>query len=171
MKKTDKSVGNKAVCYGCGLCATVCPTNVLTIKLGRNGFYVPHIVNPDACTGCGLCSKVCNFASPECPLFDSPIESSAAWSNDESIHKVCSSGGIAYEIARHYIELGYKICAVRYNPRSRRAEHYIASTKEELLQSAGSKYLQSYTIDGFSQIELNKNYVIIGTPCQIDMWR
>ena len=51
------------------------------------------------------------------------------------------------------------------------AEHYVASSLEELLQSKGSKYIQSYTVDGFRSINKNDKYLVVGTPCQIDSFR
>ena len=69
------------------------------------------------------------------------------------------------------IENGYKVCAVRYNPEFARAEHYIATTVEELIPSIGSKYIQSYTINGFKSINRKEKYLVTGTPCQIDSFR
>lgn len=171
MRKTKKNVGNKTECYGCGLCVISCPHKVLKMRMNSKGFRVPYITDIDKCTGCGLCSKICNYDSSETPSYDKPVESMAAWIVDNAIRSLCSSGGIAFEIARHYIQSGYKICAVRYNPTDEKAEHYIAETENELYQSIGSKYLQSDTLDAFSKINLNEKHIIFGTPCQIDMWR
>ncbi|MDE6218030.1 MAG: 4Fe-4S binding protein, partial [Muribaculaceae bacterium] len=171
MKKTDKSVGNRSVCFGCGMCAAICPTNALSIRLDKNGFYTPRLTSPETCTGCGMCSRVCNYSKPEQAEFEYPIESLAAWSNDNKIRNLCSSGGISFEIIQKLVEEGYDICAVRYNPNNQTAEHYITNNPKELLKSCGSKYLQSNTAQAFNKIDLNKKNVIIGTPCQIDMWR
>lgn len=171
MTKIGNSVGNRKECYGCGVCATLCSTGVLSMEQDHNGFYVPRIVNEDACTGCGLCTRVCNYGKDEMPHFTNPNGSFSGWSKDEDIRQICSSGGIAFEIGRHFIDLGYKICAVKYNPQNKQVEHYIAQNATELLQSVGSKYLQSNTLKAFSDINLDKKNVIFGTPCQIDMWR
>lgn len=85
--------------------------------------------------------------------------------------KKCSSGGVGFEISKILLEQGYKICGVRYNPTLNRAEHYISVSKEELVQSAGSKYIQSYTVDGFRSIDRKEKYLVVGTPCQIDSFR
>lgn len=79
--------------------------------------------------------------------------------------------GIGFEIGHYLIEQGYKVCGVRYNIETNRAEHYIATTVEELIQSVGSKYIQSYTVDGFKAINRNERYLVTGTPCQIDSFR
>lgn len=63
------------------------------------------------------------------------------------------------------------VCGVRYNIKHNRAEHYIVTTQEELAPSIGSKYIQSYTVDGFKAINLRKKYLVTGTPCQIDSFR
>lgn len=171
MKRRDNSIGEKKSCFGCGLCAIVCPEGAINFKRNKNGFFVPIAINRNKCIQCGLCDRVCNYEKEDQPAFTTPIHYLAAWSNDEKIRRICSSGGVALEIASHCIDLGYKVCAVRYNRSRQSAEHYIANTKEDLLQSIGSKYIQSDTFEAFSKIDLKEKYVIFGTPCQIDMWR
>ena len=82
--------------------------------------------------------------------------------------KNCSSGGVGFEISKILLEQGYKICGVRYNPTLNRAEHYISVSKEELVQSAGSKYISElYCQMVFVQL-IARKYLVVGTPCQID---
>ena len=52
-----------------------------------------------------------------------------------------------------------------------RAEHFIASTLEELVQTTGSKYIQSYPVDGWKGVDRKGKYLVTGTPCQIDSFR
>lgn len=51
------------------------------------------------------------------------------------------------------ISCGYQAIVVRYNIEKHRAEHYVASTIPELMDSKESKYIPSYTADGFSEIK------------------
>lgn len=160
-------------CYGCGLCATVCAKKIIEIKLNKDGFYEPQITDIDKCTNCGLCSDVCAFSHNDTVLGkeEITINSWAAWSNDKRVQRKCSSGGIGFEIAKQLIEKDYKLCGCRYNAQAGRAEHYIATTSEEAIQSIGSKYIQSYTVDGFKAINRKEKYLVTGTPCQIDSFR
>lgn len=167
-----KNISNIHNCYGCGVCATVCNKNVIKIKLNSRGFYEPYIEDNTKCNGCGLCLDVCAFSKQKLSNNEhSPIVSFAAWSNEKTIQHKCSSGGVGFEIAHMLINEGYKVCGVRYNTIEERAEHYIASTTEELIPTIGSKYIQSYTLDGFKSIDRKKKYLVIGTPCQIDSFR
>ncbi len=96
------------------------------------------------------------------------VKSFAAWSKDAAVRRKCSSGGVGFEVGRTLIGEGYKVCGVRYNAERNRAEHNVATTIEELIPSIGSKYIQSYTVDGFKAINRNEKYLVTGTPCQID---
>lgn len=168
-----KNISNIKDCYGCGLCATVCAKKIIEIKLNKDGFYEPLIIDPSKCTNCGLCSDVCAFSHKEPALRNEEriINSWAAWSNDNCVQRKCSSGGIGFEIAKQLIEKDYKLCGCRYNAEAGRAEHYIATTPEEAIASIGSKYIQSYTVDGFKAVNRKEKYLVTGTPCQIDSFR
>lgn len=168
----NNNISNIHNCYGCGVCAVMCPAKIIDVKLDTKGFYAPFVADSQRCTNCGLCLDVCAFHHKEpASVVSSEIQSFAAWSNDKRVQRKCSSGGIGFEIGKMLMEEGYKVCGVRYNPQTERAEHYLASTKEELTQSIGSKYIQSYTLDGFRKINRKDKYLITGTPCQIDSFR
>lgn len=104
-------------------------------------------------------------------LKETDIHPYAAWSKDLLVRRKCSSGGAGFEIGKYLLDQGYKVCGVRYDADKNRAEHYIATNVEELIQSAGSKYIQSYTLDGFKAINRKEKYLVTGTPCQIDSFR
>lgn len=158
-------------CYGCGVCATVCGQKIIDIILNEDGFYEPRISKPEKCTDCGLCLNVCSYSHDDLALKNPVIKSYGAWSKDNAVRRKCSSGGVGFELGRYLIEQGYKVCGVRYDATKERAEHYIATNIEELVQSIGSKYIQSYTVDGFKAIDRKQKYLVTGTPCQIDSFR
>lgn len=168
---SNKNISSVHDCYGCGVCATACGRKIIEIGLNNDGFYEPHIIDESKCTNCGICTEVCAYLHDELSLKKTEIHSYAAWSKDHLVRRKCSSGGAGFEIGKYLIGQGYKVCGVRYDADKNRAEHYIATTVEELIQSAGSKYIQSYTVDGFRAINRKEKYLVTGTPCQIDSFR
>lgn len=169
MKRNVTSIRD---CFGCGVCSSSCPQRIITITLNSNGFYEPRIEKNNACIHCGICLDVCAFNHDYLANQNIPLKCWAAWSDDEQIRNKCSSGGIGFEIGKQLIEKGYKAVGCRYDINEQRAEHYIATTVEEFVQSIGSKYIQSYTEEAFKQIERKgQKYLITGTPCQIDSFR
>lgn len=158
-------------CYGCGVCATACGRKIIEIGLNAEGFYEPHITDPNKCTNCGICTEVCAYLHEDLSLQNQEIHPYAAWTKDYLVRRKCSSGGAGFEIGKYLLGQGYKVCGVRYNADKNRAEHYIATNVEELIPSAGSKYIQSYTVDGFKAINRKEKYLVTGSPCQIDSFR
>lgn len=158
-------------CYGCGVCATACGRKIIEIGLNAEGFYEPHITDPNKCTNCGICTEVCAYLHEDLSLQNQEIHPYAAWSKDHLVRRKCSSGGAGLEIGKYLLGQGYKVCGVRYNADKNRAEHYIATNVEELIPIAGSKYIQSYTVDGFKAINRKEKYLVTGSPCQIDSFR
>lgn len=165
-----RNIGEVKNCFGCGVCATVCAKDAIKIVLNPDGFYAP-ILDTNKCVDCGLCADVCAFLHDDLAVQNNPKQSFGAWSNNPMVRRRCSSGGVGYELGKHLLNEGYKVCAVKYNVSEQRAEHYIATNEQEFIPSIGSKYIQSYTVDGFKAVNRKEQYLVTGTPCQIDSFR
>lgn len=162
------NISETSNCFGCGACAVSCPKNIIEMRLDNNGFYGPVVVDNAACIKCGLCLKVCTYYNKGDDLTEENPVGYATWSLNPDIRQSSSSGGTGYEIAHYLVENGYAFCGVRYNAEKGRAEHYLTDNVDGLKQSEGSKYIQSFTVDAFKELDLkNGKYVVIGTPCQI----
>lgn len=161
-------------CYGCGVCAIICPKKIITINENNCGFYIPVISDNDLCINCGLCLDVCSYYHDKISLPEKRLEkldAYASWSNNHAVRRMASSGGTGFEIARYLFLKGFSLCGVRYNTEKQIAEHFITEDLKEYEKSMGSKYIPSYTFDAFRSIDKNKKYFITGTPCQIDSLR
>ena len=74
------NISNIHDCYGCGVCATVCAKQIISIELNGDGFYEPRITDESKCTNCGLCLDVCAYSHDDLSLKDRCIKSYGAWS-------------------------------------------------------------------------------------------
>lgn len=165
-----KNIAFISNCFGCGVCATVCAKDAINIEFNIDGFYTPTL-DTNKCVNCGLCADVCAFLHDDLAVLNNPKQCYGAWSNNPMVRKRCSSGGVGYELGKCLLKREYKVCAVRYNAPEQRAEHYIATNEQEFMLSIGSKYIQSYTVDGFKAINRKEKYLVTGTPCQMDSFR
>lgn len=170
----SNNIKEKSGCSGCSACFIVCPVGAIEYKLNDNGFYEAFVDN-EKCVNCGKCKKVCTKFDDELEKANN-IENGviySAQSNDENVIKTCTSGGIAYEIAKYGIENGYSIVGVVYNYSENKAQTIIAKTIKDLDAIKGSKYIQSDVHKAFKDVikeakeDENKKYIIFGTPCQI----
>lgn len=159
-------------CTGCSVCAVICPTKAIEYSLNKYGFY-EAVINKEKCINCGKCKKVC----PKYDTKDSiSLETGKLYSartKDETALKSCTSGGIAYEIAKYGIKKGYLIFGTIYDYNENIAKAVIIEDEKELEALKGSKYIQSDTkkaveelIEKCKQNKDNK-FIIFGTPCQI----
>lgn len=53
---------NENACKGCGLCASVCPKNIIAIsneKLNAKGYHVARLTDEEQCVQCAMCATMC----------------------------------------------------------------------------------------------------------------
>ena len=152
-------------CVGCGMCAVVCPVKCLDIKLNEKGFYVPYL-NPNIeCINCKKCVSICPQFM-ECKEVE-PKKIFSVVSKDDEVLKTSSSGGICYELGKKAIELNREVCGCVYDYKNNIAVHRIINNIEDLEETKGSKYFQSYTVDAYVNLFDGTPKIVFGSPCQI----
>lgn len=160
-------------CTSCGGCASVCPTDAITMTLDEQGFYRP-ILDAEKCVDCSLCTKVC-YKYEEVEMYDlmkhKEIRILACQSKDSEVLNTTTSGGVAYLLARAFYNQGYKCVGVVYDTQNDSAKHVCATNEQDIELFKGSKYIQSMTYPTFKQMLDKKGKsqktILFGTPCQI----
>ena len=157
-------------CTGCSACFNRCPAGAISMQRDEEGFLYPH-VDDAKCTKCDLCNEIC--PALESRFINDTVQNPiciAGWSADEAERKESSSGGVFSLLAENVIERGGSVCGAAFDANCT-LRHILTSTKEDIYELRGSKYLQSDTRDIYKTIKntLDSNYPVLfsGTPCQV----
>lgn len=186
-------VQKKGLCHHCGGCVTFCTAiNYGALEIDQKG--MPQFAEKDKCIECGLCYSICpevNELDEETkkkfswePPIGKNIETTAARSLDTDIRKRATDGGVVTSILLHLFDTGKidgAIVTKQNGPFSR--EPHLATTREEIIESAGFYFDTSQGIKHFSGeystyspsvqefrpvIEKGLSRIaMVGTPCQI----
>jgi coenzyme F420 hydrogenase subunit beta len=175
-----KVIFNTNNCSGCGLCAGICPVNCLHIY---NGFGK---IDEDKCIRCGLCYFVCprtylpvkilnmvqeNIAEvKEYTKVGPYLEAYSARTKIKDISEVCQDGGLSstcihYLLDKNKIDfaIGAKMSNTLWRP-----EPLIIKNKEDIISTAGTKYVNNPNLQLLNQNELkDKKIAVVGVPCQM----
>ena len=165
--------GLNVTCYGCGICASACPNHAISMQKSNEGFWIP-IVDTNLCVYCNICDKVCAYFDDKCMLPTDREMDPCAYSvinNNETIRKESTSGGAGFAIGEYLLQKGYFLVGVHYDIGRNIACHFVTEDLEEFKQTLNSKYIPSYTVDGFKNLMDGRKYAVFGTPCQIDSLR
>ncbi|MFX1375868.1 MAG: Coenzyme F420 hydrogenase/dehydrogenase, beta subunit C-terminal domain [Promethearchaeota archaeon] len=175
-----KVVFNSKNCSGCGLCAGICPVNCLHIY---NGFGK---IDEDKCIRCGLCYFVCPRTYLPVKVLNMTQEKASeikeyqnvghyvkvysARTKLKEISNLCQDGGIS-STCLHYLfdknkidyALGAKMSNTLWRP-----EPILIKNKEDILSTAGTKYVNNPNLQLLNQKELiDKRIAVVGVPCQM----
>ena len=171
-------------CVGCGACVVVCPFSCLEYVKGK-----PRLVKE--CQACGICAQVCpryewsrakmeNFVfgrarKPE-EEFGVYRRLAIAQATDGRILKVCQDGGVATALLLFALEKGSIDSAIVAGT-SKEKPFYpnpkLATTSEDLLEAAGTKYSCSPNVLLLTDVAKQRkaNVAFVGIPCQIQAVR
>ena len=163
-------LATKEYCTGCTACASICPTNCISMISDKDGFYLPSI-NSDICIGCNLCKKNCPINSPSKSIYNNtPPTAYAAYSKNNEFRLQSSSGGIFSELAKNVINKKGVVYGAAFD-KNFKVVHVCVDNEAELSKLRGAKYAQSDLNNIFKDVKYrldNNQYVLFsGTPCQI----
>ncbi len=156
-----------ADCCGCGVCASVCPKDAITME-EKDGFTYP-VIHQDRCIDCGLCAKRCPFMH-EKEQESNCLAAYAVKHTDATVVQNSSSGGIFTAVSDVILAQGGAVVGADFD-HDMKVVHVVATTAEQRDRLRGSKYVQSDTSGVYDLLkELlsdQKPVLFTGAPCQV----
>ena len=150
-------------CTGCAACANICPKDCIIMGFNERFELVPKI-DEQNCIKCGACQRICPTNNEiEQHL---PMQCYACYAPEE--RSTSSSGGIAAELAKKFVQEGGCVCGAVYENGT--VHHTIIDDEKDLPKLKGSKYVQSYINDCYKKIKeevKSRKVLFVGTPCQV----
>lgn len=187
-----KEVHERGICGECGGCVSFCSAAELNaIKMSDDG--PPTYANQDNCLKCGICFLICpethelNVELNKRFEFKPPIGNwskiTSCKATQSEIHSAGTDGGVVTEILIAMLEnklIDGALVAKKVSPFIR--EPFLATTKEELIEAAGTKFDFKSQMSGLEEYDtfvptISKlknvidsdlmNIAVVGVPCQI----
>jgi len=193
-KSIDKSIAQIAacgLCTGCGTCTSICPNKAIVLKIDKSkGIFISE-VNEGLCNNCGLCYQVCpghfvDYEDLTYKIFEKThydiflgnyLNCYTGHSKNFDIRYNSASGGLITQLLIFALEEGFITGALvsrmkRGNPL--KSEPFIARTKDEIIESAKSKYCPipvNIALDDILRSDDNDRFAVVGLPCHIQGMR
>ena len=150
----------------------MCPTNCIEMKSDFEGFKQPF-VDSDRCINCKQCLNLCpvlNFRENHEKIND--LKQAYAYKTKyDDYRELCSSGGVFLALSNVFVRNGGIVYGAVFDEEFK-LKHKSATTSEELLQMAGSKYLQSDINSVYIEIKewlsCGKKVLFFGMTCQVE---
>jgi coenzyme F420 hydrogenase subunit beta len=187
-----KEVHEQGICGECGGCVSFCSAHeIKAIEMSESG--PPRYYNKDNCLHCGICYLVC----PQTHILDEELNKkfnykvsignyskvSSSQASSEVIRKNATDGGVVTAILTYLLDkrlINGAIVSKKDGPFNRFP--FFATSKEDLIEAAGSHYDLSQGVVGLEHYnsfvptitELKTvvssdmmSVAVVGTPCQI----
>ncbi len=187
MKRVDQ-IAQAHLCLGCGACAYICPEDKIELR-NLETYGIRPSVESSPCGQCTECIDVCpahkvdiseSEARPHIikdvfPSFGPILEIWEGYATDEEIRFKGSSGGALTALALHCIknEGMDGVLHIGQDPENALSNKTkFSTTREQLLENAGSRYAPASACDSLDIIEKAENpCVFIGQPSEVSALR
>ena len=164
----DNFLCDKEQCTGCAACYNACSQDTISMVQNKEGFLYP-VINKEKCISCHQCSRSCGILNSIKSQNEAPTVY-AAYSNDANEIKQSSSGGIAFEIFKFFIEHNGMVFSAYMTP-DYTVEFKKATTLHDIKDFRGSKYVESRPYYIYREIKKYLDHkidlVFCGLPCQV----
>lgn len=194
-----REVVDKGNCNNCGACVSFCTASrVGAIQMCGCRDNIPQWVDPHKCYNCGICYLIC----PQTENLNEKMRETYDWtppagkftdvvsaqSTDIEILEAATDGGVVTGLLLYMLEnniIDGAIVSKRTGLFNREPD--IATTRESLIEAAGSNYVEAQHLDKIGQKYTNYVPIIpavqllgpkrslriaaVGTPCQIQAIR
>ena len=175
-----KAIYDSKICSGCGLCAGICPVNCLDVLNGFGKF------DEEKCIRCGMCYFICPRSYLPVKVINMTLDNAyeikdyskighftdayCARTKVEEIASVCQDGGISstclyflFEQNKIDFALGAKMSNTIWRP-----EPLLLKSKEDIIQTAGTKYVNNPTLRILNEFNSsNHSVAVVGVPCMM----
>lgn len=169
LKTTYMESKKNSTCYGCSICAKVCPVSAISMVKNTQGFLYP-LVDEDKCIDCGKCQAVCPYS------ISKPIKIGVFFQvahKEKAVLRRSQCGGAFTAISDFSLRKGGVVYGAAFADDFSVA-HIRATDKVGRDKMNGSKYVQSViTTELICQLEedIGSGRIVVfsGTPCQCAM--
>ncbi len=187
-KNVCTEVVGKNLCIGCGICASICPSENLKIEFNRFGEYNALEIGNSCGEKCNLCLKVCPFYNnkdnedtlgqklfaetpgikhtPETGYY---LDAFVGYSNVKSHRENGASGGLATWTSEKLLAdnlIDHVACVSPNDDPEKLFKFKICNTPKEVRECSRSCYYPVETSEVIRHILQNEGrYAIIGLPC------